>query len=127
MEAKGLMVGDWVCFDGDKDYSYPVKIDGLTVSKEGVDAGVEGDWYSQWQPIPLTEDILEANGFVYDAINKRWDKDNLPFTGIKSYGTNFPFMVALSGYIIELHFVHELQHALRLCGLTDLVDNFKIK
>lgn len=25
-----------------------------------------------------------------------------------------------------IHYVHELQHALRLCGLTDLADNFSI-
>ncbi len=25
-----------------------------------------------------------------------------------------------------INYVHELQHALRLCGLTDLADNFKV-
>lgn len=79
------------------------------------------------EPIPITEDILKANGFVYDAINRRWDKDNLPFNGIKSYGTDFPFMVVLSGYGIELHYVHELQHVLRLCGITELANNFVVK
>ncbi|MBQ0088527.1 MAG: hypothetical protein KBT27_04250 [Prevotellaceae bacterium] len=28
---------------------------------------------------------------------------------------------------IQIKYVHELQHALRLCGLNDLADNFKIE
>ena len=103
-------------------------------------------------PIPLTPEILEKNGFWYGIlpdeddmlslglgvpvdIEKRWVFDN------ENGGTiSITFPNESDGGIINIHNddkhlsfvwyydlnIHELQHALRLCGLSDIADNFKV-
>lgn len=81
-------------------------------------------------PIPLTAEILEKNEWEHayekNALGElhKWHKEVRfqQFTVWKNKGRfelgnlgNHPF-----------RFVHELQHALRLCGLNDLADNFKV-
>lgn len=60
-------------------------------------------------PINLTPEILEKNGFEYD--------DSVNIVGK---------MISDSVYEKQFKYVHELQRALRLCGLNDLADNFKV-
>lgn len=79
------------------------------------------------KPIPLTEEILKANGFRFI------DEKRLFFVpdegGSISYQTVTHFVsVGCDGSVRKnIGFVHEFQHALRLCGLNDLADNFKIE
>ena len=94
------------------------------------------------QPIILTPEILEKNGF-YDSYTKRY---------YKRFYSNGCFDIAISLVYREIEVskvcgagtdceeeeygssivfgndicVHTLQHALRLCGLNELADNFKI-
>ena len=81
------------------------------------------------QPIPLTPEILEKNGFnfcnssEYDNIREGWmicDKCELSVIDGKYY----QYMYDCD---IPVKYVHELQHALRLMGLNDLADNLKIE
>lgn len=79
-------------------------------------------------PIPLTPEILEKNGFnhhgcvskneQYQVMIQHWSKDNLALNKVGKHGNPV--------FIPDLIYVHELQHALRLCGLYELADNFKI-
>ena len=97
----------------------------------------------QVKPIPLTPEILEKNGFVQeddaymDTIAYKCFCEIL--TGhysandvIVSYDGSKEFTITNDlGYPcdeITLYRpkVHELQHALRLCGLNELADNFKV-
>ena len=92
--------------------------------------------------IPLTPEILEKNGF-YDSYTKRY---------YKRFYSNGCFDIAISLVYREIEVskvcgagtdceeeeygssivfgndicVHTLQHALRLCGLDELADNFKV-
>ena len=92
--------------------------------------------------IPLTPEILEKNGF-YDSYTKRY---------YKRFYSNGCFDIAISLVYREIEVskvcgagtdceeeeygssivfgndicVHTLQHALRLCGLNELADNFKV-
>ena len=92
--------------------------------------------------IPLTPEILEKNGF-YDSYTKRY---------YKRFGSYVCFDIAISLVYKEIEVskvcdagtdceeveygssivfgndicVHTLQHALRLCGLNELADNFKV-
>ncbi len=105
----------------------------------------------QVKPIPLTLEILEKNGWYYgltsdeeDAeqclggchYNRHWCYDE----GTGSISLIFPNDTDGGELIIDdqsfnrhlnivfcdtLH-VHELQRALRLCGLNELADNFKL-
>lgn len=92
--------------------------------------------------IPITPEILDKNGF-YDR-NTQWY--------YKRFGSYVCFDIAISLVYREIEVskvcgagtdceevdyssaivfgndicVHELQHALRLCGLDELADNFKV-
>lgn len=118
MKANELMIGDWVCYDGDTDYSCPVKIEGMDVScgfcitSDRDDAGFNGVI-----PIPLTARILKKN---------RIDQDNCYLTNIND--EYFQLHIEIDGVELfkRIVYIHELQHALRLCGLNDLADNLKV-
>ena len=94
------MIGDWIMY-GDK----PVQVLQLTADKI----------YRGFFPIPLTSEILEKNGFVYNAIPfvDGWEQFGLTlYLGGNGYRINCGINRSL---IID--FVHELQHALKLCGI----------
>lgn len=112
LEEKGL-VGSAHCLPLDK-YQY--------------DGGI---WLDYLDPIPLTPEILEKNGFV-KRYNYRWEyRDNsctivisiaprIEIDG-KLLGTP-PINVILEGALFDINMtsdmcVHNLQHALRLVGI----------
>ena len=134
MKANELMVGDWVIFH-DSGYAS----DGTTWEEnrvcqiDSIDEDVRVKWYDEsgykedWphvstellSPIPLTSGILKKNGFEYFHKNYSSLSYNHPF---KLKMTNWPDENGLGGLwticnIIEIRFVHQLQHALRLCGI----------
>lgn len=70
-------------------------------------------------PIPLTDEILKKNGFEYFHKNYASLSYEHPFQ-LKM--NEWPDENGLNGLwtifdIIEIRFVHQLQHALRLCGI----------
>lgn len=108
MKANELMIGDWVkVYAESKYYTKQIGIIQLILAD-----------YSE--PIPLTEEILKANGFIKGDIDFGY-----------SLFSDVSFMIdidnAEKGIVTkEMRYVHEVQHALRLCGLNELADNFKI-
>ena len=75
-------------------------------------------------PIPLTVEILEKNGFVcmqywheYQAVGISI-QTQLPSVRGQVNGIQFEFG--------SIRYVHELQHALRLVGLSELAKNLKV-
>lgn len=79
-------------------------------------------------PIPLTEEILKANGWRYDYIYKIWiyeDEDKMDFCVKIDEIRGISVSLYKDYPIIFIKNVHELQHALRLCGRNDIADNFK--
>ena len=116
MKATDLMVGDWVyCFDPDEpDDKQIYKVS--AIRSEYNEGAIKFEQFSDWfedgwfAPIPLTAGILAKNG-----IEGRPD-----FILAISFVKNRKYATPL------FNTVHELQHALRLCGMNDLADNFKI-
>ena len=113
METKELMIGDKVM---------------VKVLSQIPDTYVLHTWtannYSrdiQVKPIPLTPEILEKNGWWY-ALDDIWLHDGVSFCIEKWDGKLQCYDISQ----IKLDSVHQLQHALRLCGLNDLADNFKV-
>ena len=129
MEAKELMIGDWVQhIDG-----YFLQVG--TITDKGL-VGCSKEFIGEdymIRPIPLTPEILEKNGFVkqnFDGweyihpddsnfsyidyrILWRTDYDNHLF--IKKYkGGNSSATLQISC----INYIHQLQHALRLCGIN---------
>ena len=116
------MIEDWVCLKDDTKYELPLKVDGvltddISLDGEGFLGGAEG----LIRPIPLTPEILNENGWWYD-VEDMWLHDKVDF-GIERWNWGFQ---CYNINQIKLDSVHELQHALRLCGLNELADNFKI-
>lgn len=124
MKATELQIGDWILY-GDK----PVKV--LQLSENG-----KYDWV---KPIPLTYEILKKNRFKEAAlkepnttnlVRKWWSKHGEIY--IKEYylARSREITYVVGGdhrmRIENIYMVHQLQHALRLCGLDELADNLKI-
>ena len=145
IRCKDIMVGDYianrngspmqiVAVDEDNAYAW-------TGNEERPWIFGDNEGYEP-QPIILTPEILEKNGF-YDSYTKRY---------YKRFYSNGCFDIAISLVYREIEVskvcgagtdceeeeygssivfgndicVHTLQHALRLCGLNELADNFKI-
>lgn len=148
MKPEELTIGDWANFPiditgGETEYDsqtteyQPMRVisistrnnnDGEVESAEGVISGIE-----KLNPIPITPEILEKNGFIggeyksytgyvwyleEEGFSKIWfimscEKSILCGEKIKANG---------SFSIPNIKFVHELQHALRLCGINKEIE-----
>ena len=113
METKELMIGDKVM---------------AKVLSQIPNTYVRHTWcandYSrdlQVKPIPLTAKILEKNGWWYE-IEDMWLHDEVSFCIEKWNGKLQCYDISQ----INLDSVHPLRQTLRLCGLNDLADNFKV-
>ena len=119
------MINDWV---SDK-YGYLMQI---TVVGDGY-ASFEDDEgnlcqlddkCNQPEPIPLTYEILKKNGWKDAEFWCEYQEGN------NSIQACLPDMRGrINGIEIEhfkCEYVHQYQHLLRLCGLDELADNFKI-
>ena len=135
MKATELMIGDWVgrVFD-DKRIDYR-QVDWIRTGEIGM------RYQKVWaigciEPIPLTAEILEKDGWERD-IDKEWEYNNshiLPYYCYQweKQNVKIEMYAGLEGFTISLiigrrfYAVHELQHVLRLYGLNELADNFKV-
>ena len=124
IRCRYLMVGDWITDEN----GFPMQI--TNVGEDYAYAtfdGLEGDPWKfddkddKPQPIPITPEILEKNGWWYD-VEDMWLHDEVDF-GIERWNGGFQCYDINQ---IKLDSVHELQRALRCCGLWDMADNFKI-
>lgn len=131
MKANELMFGDWVFCDGQPT---PSKVVIQTVSIDGV--WFEGDKFEGSAsfdhifPIPITTEILEKNGFdIQYQGGMRFDvwcsfgPDSEGDIEIEFRGQE-PIHLKIDGTYkgvyytsANMKYVHELQHALRLCGI----------
>lgn len=120
MKTSELMIGDWVRNDLGE-------IQQVVELREDVAMLAYNDMYSydEFEPIPITPEILEKNGFVQnprsksrrshqictDSVYISWWRGRLnilfkPFIGHSTNHVN-----------VDGKYVHELQHALLLCGI----------
>ena len=156
MKASELMIGDWVRVNRD---GLCIK-NGTIVKVLGVDgesklkekgligyAGCQpldkeqfcgGIWLDYLEPIPLTPDIMEKNGFTYCKSDGgfylpttisygNWDVDVILFNVTDEYRNNqlhigTPDDSITILHLMECNHVHELQHALRLCGIEKEIE-----
>ena len=135
------MIGDWL---QDK-HAFPMYV--TAVGTDYVYADFKGNKGDVWeyqdrdfrdgtaQPVELTPDMLIANGFTREN-NKynltiqasrtllRIENMDLCFEGMARL-----FALSACGKIrdFRVRYVHELQHILRLMGLSDIADNFKLE
>ena len=125
IKCRDLMVGDLVCLKDDTKYELPLKVDGVIeddISLEG--DGFLGDIDGLIRPIPITPEILKKNGWKE---TQYWHEYQ---DGKNTIQCCLPDMRGrINGVEIEnfkCEYVHQYQHLLRLCGLDELADNFKV-
>ena len=139
MKATELMIGDLIFIN-----NTPHKIQAI----DSIDAEILADdelYYvgedrchseDKIEGIPITPEILEKNGWERD-IDKEWEYNNSHILPHYCYqwekqNVKIEMYAGLEGFTISLiigrrfYAVHELQHVLRLCGLDELADNFKV-
>ena len=111
-----LMIGDWVFRPDCYDKVVEVRKDSIL----GSDPLRGLIPIADLQPIPLTAEVLEKNNF-----EKHYDGDIIIYTHpqgiIIEMGINYKLFddgrFYVRGIQHRLYYVHELQHALRLCGV----------
>lgn len=129
MKATELMIGDWVFYTTTKTPTH-VKIGKIYVNKEASISEVNfygnlgNDSISDicFEPIPLTSEILEKNGFLCYIHHEKFfciSGNKRLYTDCKELGI---WTRNIAGdwewfSIAECKYVHQLQHALRLCGI----------
>ena len=118
------MVGDWIT--DNHGFQWQITV----VGDDYAYATFEGNEGDPWEfndkddrpePIPLTPEILEKNGWWYDS-DDMWQHEEVGFY-IEKWNGRFQCYDIND---IKLDSVHQLQQTLRLCGLNELADNFKI-
>lgn len=130
MDCKSLMIGDWVtilrCRENDSDRNARINAIGkgciLAPRMPQDEMGCYPYDYKKIAPIPLTAEILEKNGFMdIDTLGvEACCGYNIYYKSGEGYGFNEVDITR------PFYYVHELQHALRLCGLNELADNFRV-
>lgn len=151
MKANDLMIGDWV-----------VKPSGHIRQMCRAEFANGDNWFEDINPIPLTAEILEKNGFWWGLTTEQEDLMSaglgVPMTARRSWvwedededggwededggkvvldfpnkaggGQVWCHTYGKDSYMewLDSIYVHELQHALRLCGLNELAENFMIE
>lgn len=118
MEAKDLMIGDWVNI-AVEGYNNPTRIRGIgsfwvKVIKDEMAYG-----NILVTPIILTTEILEKNGFYYDEDRNAYLMGVIFQVKPERHGL---FSFKICGCPYPLSAVHELQHALKLCGIDKEIE-----
>jgi len=127
MKRESLMIGDWVYVPHDGNVTHYGQVKAIYESYISVKLG-DDSWAGvaeALKPVPLTAEILEKNGFESDTnmfglcyyeLSKSYIIDNRGdrFCFVK----RFPGLRDSTFHVIDVKYVHELQHALRLCGIS---------
>lgn len=121
MKAQDLMIGDIVAVN-----NTPLRIAALGTAKTGfIDAKGEMfyHYYDNIEPIPLTSEILEKNEFRNSLDEWHLFQGCLQtnFT-LKSYDDTNEVLLPLFNGNMQIIYVHELQHALKLCGIDKNIE-----
>ncbi len=127
MKTNELMIGDWVlhhndgCIDAMNDtapYDEAIRI-------EQSDFELDECFWSRLDPIPITPEILEKNGFKRPNERVRYFMDSDDYYDVAIHEITdsiwyFEYQnceVHLPPCCVHIAHVHELQHVLHLCGI----------
>ena len=140
MKASEIQIGDWLEFPMGiqlqvdsiaKSYQSPIKDDAL-INYRRMD---DGFFLSELKPIPITKEILEKNEFFTTeffgphcyfcsqngySIIKAIKNNGEEYAYVYEIETRFPDTTCISS--ARFKYVHELQHALRLCGIEKEIE-----
>ena len=128
MKAEELIVGDYV------KYTTPPYIKVASITKKKIGYHIKPNEprmhyvrLCEVTPIPLTDEILEKNGFVLKeggmgmygvTIASHYIREDLPF---EVFCDGEPFAVWFKDPV-NIKYVHQLQHAMRLCNINKTIE-----
>lgn len=133
MKAEELMIGDWVLtLDSTHEKKVFAQVDAIEEGKHSILVTREcSNWFVDidWiEPISLTPEILEKNGFenIGDDTYQLEEKPCWFWVDFFKHTYGCEYDTSTYEYEDDEHrlklygipSVHELQHALRLCGIT---------
>lgn len=116
MKANELMIGDWVKTQYGFEKVREINAESIYAKNGGYDL-------EELSPIHLTAEILEKNGllkgegFELDFSRHHRLKVILLWTDAKGVSRT-----QITFYLHKPQYVHELQHALRLCGIEKEIE-----
>lgn len=125
MKVEDLMIEDWLLYKSDSlENAFPIQITREMFNKELV------VWEDRFEPIPLTPEILNKNGFVNSYIDVSLNKDSV-YKYNHFYTGNSVIVDMESNKLIVKYendiwmnlpynrtiYVHELQHVLKHCEI----------
>ena len=137
MKANELMIGDWVHLKAHRGFeAQDIQVATIPDGSSEKHYGHIGAWVksedndfrdiedTRLEPIPLTSEFLEKNGFRrnFDSVEKRYTyiSNFFPLIIIEEkkkwwFGTYDTAMELL--YILQIKYVHQFQQALRIGGV----------
>lgn len=121
MEARELQIGDWVVYDGDVEYVNPIQVEGMDIATDMlITSDRDNVGFKGVQPIPLTKEILWEN-FPDTLGNVYWSWDDEKSNEEENW---YEFSISSKNVKVNMtiRYVHELQHALRLCGIEKEIE-----
>ena len=119
MKVTDLMIGDWI-EDGYKQAQVSsITCDGIVETTAAI-SNIE-----VVAPIPLTEEILTKNG--WDFTKRKYGiyckEDKFHNVELSRDDDGFYWSINTDEYeILRIHYVHQLQHLLRLCGIEKEIE-----
>ena len=132
MKANELMIGDWVKFPigNERIIDLPYIMGKGICASFAASATLFPVEVEKLEPTPLTPEILEKNGFVEINDDEKWYKMQLleenDFVGLEKFEDyGFVFASVVFPNLINhlsINYVHELQHALKLCGIEKTIE-----
>lgn len=146
MLCKELQFGDWITDNN----GFPMQI--TNVGDDYTYATFDGNEGDPWEfddkddqprPIEITRKLLEANGWrAQSFMASPWDGFVLTYYYVKDEGDiHLEFKCdtltiwfnyekgndgVIADIIVSCKYVHQLQQVLRLAGMTDMANNFKV-
>lgn len=123
LTSKDLLVGDWViCYHPSRLKSFEKVSVGLLHTMQEQEYGhikEDSPLFRIVEPIPLTPEILEKNGLANDPYGCHFEEDEYMELEISVEEEGIYWTINYNEYcILKLKYVHELQHALRLCRIS---------
>ena len=136
IDVRDLSIGDYVRVRMCKwDYDDPETLDAKILAIEGDSVGVGYDnsvivmsaFVDDLQPIPITAEVLEKNGFRKNGEYNEWnigEWNERPFIGVSIDRQSIRVKHFGSDIFIEnkVVYIHQLQHALRLAKVDKEIE-----
>lgn len=123
MGAKELMISDWVMFNGSYYQIEEISQKGwVHLTNKSARVNMTTDYLLEvLQPIPLTSEILKANGFIRDGGASYWHKGKHTAVIIHWNAKMQELMIGNHKedgmFRANVKYLHQLQHAFTYCEI----------